>query len=559
MPTSGTRIRIGDALLTRGVLTQSELDVGLGEQRRVHRPLGEILVSLGFVTPLQMAEVMAESLGLKVRRAVDLDPDPMLTAALDPAFVRATGAFPVRVKDQVLQVVMTEPGDPEKVSAVRERFPFQLEVAMTTEDDLAALMRNFLAAQESQVMRVLGEASSKGKEGIENLPVEELAAALVIDGVRRTATDIHVEPEEKVTRLRYRIDGMLQSAENLPREVTDAVISRIKILSRLDIAERRRPQDGRMRVHVDGREVDLRVSIMPVTHGENLVLRVLDRSAGSVPLVALGFEANVQRRLGQVAARSHGLFLVTGPTGSGKTTTLYSVLGQVDAIHRNVATVEDPVEYRMPLIRQSQVEPAAGYTFGDGLRSLLRQDPDVILVGEIRDKETADMAIKASMTGHLVFSTLHTNSAVGAITRLVDLGIPAYLVEDALVGVLAQRLVRRICRFCAQPHTLNAQEREWLGEDQGTPMRGVGCEHCGDDGFAGRTVISELFLPDDEMAEAIRTGADSNTLRRMSRAAGQEDMSDDGRIKVRAGVTTVEEVQRVCSSHRLSKEIHGDV
>ena len=559
MGAPGTRLRIGDTLLARGVLTQSELDVALGEQRRVHRPLGEILVSLGFVTPVQMAEVVAESLGLVVQRAVDLNPDPMLTAALDPAFVRATGAFPVKVVSQVLHVVMTDPGDPEKVSAVRQRFPFQLEVAMTTEDDLAALMRNFLAAQESQVARILSDVEAQGRNALEAIPTEELAAAIVVDGVRRTATDIHIEPEEKVTRLRYRIDGVLQSAENLPREVTDAVISRIKILSRLDIAERRRPQDGRMRVVVDGRDVDLRVSIMPVTHGENLVLRVLDRAGGSVPLVALGFEPVVQRRLGQVAGRSHGLFLVTGPTGSGKTTTLYSILGQVDAIHRNVTTVEDPVEYRMPLVRQSQVEPAAGYTFGDGLRSLLRQDPDVILVGEIRDKETADMAIKASMTGHLVFSTLHTNSAVGAIPRLVDLGIPGYLVEDALVGVLAQRLVRRVCRFCAAPAQPDAAERDWLGEDVGTPMAGSGCEHCNQQGFAGRTVISELFLPDDDIAEAIRSGADSNTLRRMAQERGQLDMADDGRAKVRAGLTTVEEVLRVCSSHRLTKDSHGDV
>ncbi|MGK0217135.1 MAG: type II secretory ATPase GspE/PulE/Tfp pilus assembly ATPase PilB-like protein, partial [Planctomycetota bacterium] len=488
-----TRLRLGDTLVARGLLNSNELEVALGEQRRVYRPLGEILVSLGFVSPVQMAEVVAEVLGVKFEHAHDLHPDPMLTAALDSAFVRETGAFPIKVVEGTLHVVMVDPGNPELVSAVRQRFPFPLEVALVTEDDLNALTQNFLPQQEAQVTGVLTSATEQGRNS-SNFPVEDLAAAIVVDGVRLSATDIHLEPEEKVTRLRYRIDGVLQAAENLPRDVTDAVISCVKILSKLDIAERRRPQDGRMRVQVDGRDVDLRISVMPVIHGENLVMRILDRTAGAIGIESLGFEKSVHRKLAQVAVRSHGLFLVTGPTGSGKTTTLYGLLGQVDAIERNVVTVEDPVEYRMPLVRQSQVEPAAGYGFGDGLRSLLRQDPDVMLVGEIRDEETAGMAIKASMTGHLVFSTLHTNDAVGAISRLVDLGMPAYLVEDALVGVLAQRLVRRICRFCVEPYEFTEEEARWMGPDQGTPMHGAGCDHCGSQGLSGRTVISELFL-----------------------------------------------------------------
>jgi len=284
------------------------------------------------------------------------------------------------------------------------------------------------------------------------------------------------------------------------------------------------------------------------------VLRILDRSAGGVRLGALGVGLGAPTMLKRVAERPHGLFLVTGPTGSGKTTTLYAMLSEVDAVHRNVATIEDPVEYEMPLVRQSQVEPAAGFGFQAGLRALLRQDPDVILVGEIRDRETADMAIKASMTGHLVLSTLHTNDAIGAIPRLSDLGIPPYLVEDSLIGVLAQRLVRKICENCAAPYELTAEELRWMDGEVPEARRGAGCDHCDQSGLSGRTAISELFLPSDEMADALRVGADAETLRRMALETGFRTMNMDGRHKVRLGVTTVDEVQRVNRSHRLTPE-----
>ena len=553
MTESGTRIRVGDSLLARGHITEAQLDVALREQRRVHRPLGEILLSLGFVRQDSLTQVMAESYGLPFLRLDQIQPDNLLVAALDPSFVQESGAFPIKIEAGVLKVVMIDPGDPEKVSAVRQRFPYPLDISMVTPGDMTLLLRKYLATRSSPITAILTAAQTE--DGSEpSYPIEELADALIQDGVRRGATDIHVEPEEGLTRVRYRIDGVLVAGESLPRSATEALISRIKILSSLDIAERRRPQDGRMRAKVDGRQVDLRVSLMPVSFGENLVLRVLDRSAGTVPLGSLGFGTWSREQLLEISERPHGLFLVTGPTGSGKTTTLYSMLALVDAIQRNVATVEDPIEYQIPLVRQSQVEASIGYGFLEGLRALLRQDPDVILVGEIRDAETADMAIKAAMTGHLVLSTLHTNSAVGAIPRLIDLGVPAYLLEDCLAGVVGQRLVRKVCEMCAEPHEPTPAELIFLEGDIGTPRKGKGCDHCGQLGLTGRTVLHELFTPPPGFGRSLRTGANVQEILQLAKEAGFKDMAECGRKKVRAGITTMEEVLRVNAAERLETE-----
>jgi type II secretory ATPase GspE/PulE/Tfp pilus assembly ATPase PilB-like protein len=420
-------------------------------------------------------------------------------------------------------------------------------------------MRKHLPEREGQVAKVFDALAVATSSLDDDFPVENVTLAMLIDGVHRGSTDIHVEPEEKITRVRYRIDGLLQQGENLPRAVTDAVISRIKILANLDISERRRPQDGRLRVKVDDRHIDMRVSVMPTADGENVVLRILDRGHGALRLQELGISPRILAQLGKIKERPHGLFLVTGPTGSGKTTTLYSMLAEMDAVHDNIATIEDPIEYRLPLVRQSQVDPAIGFAFQEGLRSLLRQDPDVILVGEIRDKETAEMAIKASMTGHLVFSTLHTNTAIGAVPRLVDLGVDPFLVEDSLIGVLAQRLVRTVCVGCAQPVLPSPDDLIWLEGIGGSLRRGVGCQRCRGSGYSGRSAICELFLPDDGMADLLRAGNDLVALRRHALANGFVDMLSDGREKVRAGLTTVHEVERIHKSHRLSKEERADV
>ncbi len=552
------RLRIGDVLIARGFLTATHLEVALNEQRRVHRPLGEILVSLGFVRAEQVAEVLAESLGLTFVRARDVHPDPVLVSAIEPEFVTSAGAFPVALAEGTLRVLMTDPTDPQKVSQVRQRFPYPLSFQVTTEADLTLLVRKHLKDRQSQVAQLLRSRGTPSSLAAE-FPVQEVTQALIEDGIALGATDIHLEPEEKVTRVRYRVDGLLQQAENLPRTQTDAIISRLKILANLDIAERRLPQDGRIRAQVSGRSVDMRVSVMPCSHGENVVLRILDRSGGCLRLAQTGLSPHHARLLARISERPHGLLLVTGPTGSGKTTTLYGILGEVDALSRNVATIEDPVEYDLSLIRQSQIEPAAGFDFQSGLRALLRQDPDVILVGEIRDQETAAMAVKAAMTGHLVFSTLHTNSAIGAVPRLIDLGIAPYLIEDALIGVLAQRLVRKVCDGCGEPAEATPEELAWLDGDAGQLRRGTGCENCRNSGYSGRTVIAELFLPDEQAAAQLRAGDDPGRLLEMALAAGFRTMTEDGKAKVRQGITTPEEVKRVNLSHRLSPSELEDI
>ncbi|MEZ6013658.1 MAG: GspE/PulE family protein [Planctomycetota bacterium] len=544
-----TRIRIGDALIAKGLITTKQLQMALDEQRRAHRPVGEILISLGFVRSDQIAQVMAEALGIPFLRAREIDPDPVILSALDMGFVRTTQAFPIDLVGGNLRVAMVDPTDPEKVSAVRQTFPYALELCMITDGDLAQLTRRFLSSQRGEVASLMSVRETA--TDVENFPVEQVTDAILIDAVNRGATDIHVQPEETITRVRFRIDGVLQNAESLPRFASEAIISRIKIMSRLDIAERRRPQDGRLRFDADGRRVEMRVSIMPNVYGENVVLRILDRTGGAPLLIQLGLDPGLLHRLQRIAASPHGLFLVTGPTGSGKTTTLYSLLGEVDSVTRNVATIEDPVEYPMPLVRQSQTDNAVGYGFHEGLRALLRQDPDVVLVGEIRDQETAGMAIKAAMTGHLVLSTLHTNSAIGAVSRLVNLGIPGYLLVDSLIGVLAQRLVRRVCENCAEAAVVTPELEAWLGGDIGAPRQGRGCDECSGTGLLGRTMICELFLPTEAMGELLRSGAEADKLENMARASGFYSMEDDGKDRVRKGYTTMAEVNRVSRSHRI--------
>lgn len=551
--------RLGDRLIDKGRLTPAQLDVALGEQKRAHRALGEILVSLSFCTAEDILELLAEDMGLPFLREQDVQVDPLIASTLDAAFVQETQAFPYALVDGTLRLVMVSPDDPQCVARIRERFPYPLDISITSEGVIKKLIRGHLESAESVVAKIFQELQALHSNGTTDYPIEALTDAVLVDGINRGATDIHIEPEERICRVRYRVDGVLQPGENLPLEATAAVVSRVKILSSLDISERRRPQDGRLAMVVGDRQVDMRVSVMPCTYGENIVLRILDRSGGCMTLGSLGISQQCQGYLKRIIQRPHGIFLVTGPTGSGKTTTLYSMLAMIDAMERNVATVEDPVEYRMPLLRQSQIDPSIGFNFHSGLRALLRQDPDVILIGEIRDQETADMAIKASMTGHLVLSTLHTNSALGVIPRLIDIGIEPFMIEDSLIGALGQRLVRRVCESCAQLVPPTDKERAWLGGDIEFVRRGTGCDRCGGSGLVGRTVLAELFMPDDILADALRTGASIGTLKQLAEQQGFRNLEDDGRRLVSEGVTTMEEILRVNASHRLTKEERGDL
>ncbi len=553
-PSSAPRIRIGDELQRRGLLTATQLQVALGEQKRIHRPLGEIVVSLGFVRSIDTARILSEQLGLPIVGPDDIEPEELILASLDRELVRKARAFPISISAGTLTVAMVDPSDPKAIALVRGAFPYPLSIVMVTADDLETLLRRYSGGGvSSEVATII----ARGMAAEDDRRIAELAEAVITDGIRRGATDVHVQPEEFLTRIRYRIDGVLTSAESLPTEVSDAVVSRMKISARLDISERRRPQDGRIRMVVDGREVDLRMSVMPNVHGENVVLRVLDRASGVPPLEELGIDPKAAKDLSELAQRPHGLFLVTGPTGSGKTTTLYALLSRVDSIKRNVATIEDPVEYSMPLIRQSQVDSAVGYGFHEGLRALLRQDPDVILVGEIRDEVTADMAIKAAMTGHLVLATLHTTDALGAIPRLIDLGVPSYILEDTLLAVMGQRLVRQLCTRCcvdiAPEHEEYETTKRWLGGDLTGVKAAVGCSGCDGSGFLGRIALSEVFLPSPATRPQIRRaahmddgpGSTAMSLEDAALADGFRDLGEDAADKVRAGRTTLIEVLRV--------------
>ncbi|MFM8411706.1 MAG: type II secretion system ATPase GspE [Alphaproteobacteria bacterium] len=378
-------------------------------------------------------------------------------------------------------------------------------------------------------------------------PIIRLVNSLLFQAVKDRASDIHVEPFEREVSVRFRIDGMLYDVLKPPRRFHPTIVARIKIMSGLDIAERRLPQDGRLRFRVAGRDVDVRVSIVPTQFGERVVLRLLDRSGSLLSLEDLGLLGDGLETVQRLVQRSHGILLVTGPTGSGKTTTLYAALARLNSSLRNIITIEDPIEYQLHGVGQIQVNPKIDLTFASGLRSILRQDPDVIMVGEIRDAETAEIAIQAALTGHLVFSTLHTNDSFGAISRLVDMGIEPFLVSSSVVGVMAQRLVRRVCPSCRQPALATAAEERELGIPAGTPIHaaGPGCGECKGTGYRGRTGIHEILVVDDEVRALVMQRTDAAALRRLATGRGMATLRDDGAAKVRAGVTTVEEILRV--------------
>lgn len=546
------RKRLGEVLIERGLLTESQLAIALEEQKQDRRPVGELLVALGFVRPREIAQYAADGLGLKLTDIDEISPDRALIAGLDEGLVRSTQALPIERTETGLRVVMVDPSDPSRLSTLRQFFHCDVEAELVTEEDFARLVRECFNDRKKSLEILAAEAAADGEA--QGRPVEQITESILVDGIRQGATDIHLHPSENVTRLRYRMDGVLKQMGVIPRTITNAINSRIKILSSLDISERRLPQDGRIRMEVDGRQVDLRVSTMPCAYGESVVMRVLDRGSGSIPLHDLGLRPEDCEQLRAISDMAHGLFLVTGPTGSGKTTTLYSTLSHVDALNRNLATVEDPIESQLPFVRQSQVDSGIGFTFDVGLRALLRQDPDVILIGEIRDLETASMAIKASMTGHLVFSTLHTNTAIGAVSRLADMGVAPYLIEDCLIGVLGQRLVRRVCPSCVEWHAPTPEEMRFLGPGTQRVPRPVGCDRCGHTGYTGRVVIAELFRPDDATSKLIRDGANASVIAAQARLGGFVDIVEDGRRKVISGLTTIDEVLRCAGGHGASGE-----
>jgi len=551
---------LGQRLVEAGLINDTQLQSALREQQKTREYLGRILIRLGYVSEEAVAAALSAQARVKYVDLGQYSPQPEALQLVQEKFAREHHLVPLSYVGKVLVVAMANPLDIITIDEMRRMSKGPVEVVGATQSEvLEALDRAYgvgVGAAWNEVVEhslrhVMGRRGAGGTETdvAQEPPVIRLVESLVTRGIQEGATDIHVEPEERLVRNRFRVDGVLRQGPDVPKELQGAVIARLKVMANLDIAENRLPQDGRIDFQFGGRQIDIRVSTFPTIRGENLVLRILDRAKLVLGLEQLGFTPDHLTFFRRVLQSPNGIILVTGPTGSGKTTTLYSAMSYLNAEERNIITIEDPVEYEIQGIRQSQVNVKAGLTFANGLRHILRQDPDVIMVGEMRDNETVDVAIRAALTGHLVFSTLHTNDAAGAIPRLTDMGVAPFLLASALLLVVSQRLVRSICNSCKEeaepdPVLLRRLGLQADGENQLKFYHGKGCDKCGHSGYRGRIGIFELLRVGPEMTPLILEKADSGSLQRAARAQGMRTMLEDGIRKALRGGTTLEEVAR---------------
>lgn len=556
-------LRLGDLLVRGQKLTQRDLDQALVAQAEMGDLLGRVLVRLGLLSEIDVARALAEQLGVPLIGASDFPDEAFDLPGVQLEFLRAHALVPLRRKDDTLEVAMALPQDAFLVKALRLASGMRIFPRLALESELQGAIERLYAEhadeEETGDDVPFGAGGAGGdSDFVEHLkdlaseaPVIRMVNQVISRVIDLRASDIHIEPFENGLHIRYRVDGVLQDAELADGNLAAAVTSRIKLLAHLNIAERRLPQDGRIKTRVKGHELDLRVSTLPTVHGESVVMRVLDRASIQLNLEDMGFSPDTLARYQELIERPHGILLVTGPTGSGKTTTLYASLAKLDAVSLKIVTVEDPVEYQLEGVNQVQILPQIGMTFAHALRSILRQDPDIIMVGEMRDTETAQIAVQSALTGHLVLSTLHTNTAAAAIIRLEDMGVERFLITSSVNGVLAQRLVRRLCTHCRQPAVLPDGMVEKSGLARFVPPQGgtiftaQGCSHCKHTGYSGRTSIHELFAMDEVAHQAILAGADATTLHNVARKAGMITLYEDGLRKVAAGITSLEEVLRV--------------
>src|SRR5581483_9681786 len=541
-----------------------QLQLALREQQRTGGSLARILVQLGFITPEVLAEFLADQAGSSRVNLNETAIDRNVLSLVPLDVARRCVGMPVSRRNGTLTVAVADPKDVNAVDTLRQVTGLGIEVVTaperdilnclelyyTTGDILGESIDRVLEEKDRQKIQSLDEVLSRMANKDEDAPVIRAVRQIITRAVNTRASDIHFEPEERMMRVRTRIDGVLSQDVLIPKAMQSAVTTRMKILADLDLAETRVPQDGRATILVGGRQVDLRVSSLPTSHGENIVARILDPSGQILDLSTLGLRDDMAVQFREVLNKPYGVVLVTGPTGSGKTTTLYAVLKEVSTLDVSTFTLEDPIEYRMPLVRQTQVHEEAGLTFSNGLRALLRQDPDIILVGETRDTETAQLMVRAALTGHLVFSTLHTNDAAGAIPRLMDMGVDSFLLPASLLAVLAQRLVRNICPHCKEeerdPERIFARSKVPLLPGQPPRLwRGAGCSACNQSGYKGRVGIYELMTLDDRFHDPIIRRAGAPEFLRLARENGMKTMFEDGLIKASQGMTTIEELLRV--------------
>lgn len=561
-----TRKSVEQLLLERKQINEEHLTQARTVQSQTPgKSIPQILLTMNAATEAQILSAVAETCGLGFEQPERSTVDPNAFNLLQPEYIRQRLVLPLRFVDNVLIVAITDPNNVFLLDELKRKLKREIKTVVTTPADISRIVEQLTTASTSDVkvdeiikdmaeddVQVVKESASEdvmdlAKMGNES-PIIRFVNYLISDAIKQGASDIHIEPKEKSLKVRYRIDGVLFESMNPPQSMHAAIVSRLKIMANLDIAERRLPQDGRIRAMVHQRKVDLRMSTLPCANGEKVVLRILDNRSISVGLDDLGFGENELTIWKNQIDQPHGIILVTGPTGSGKTTTLYASLRQMDSNKLNISTVEDPVEYHLGSVTQTQVHAKIGMTFALALRALLRQDPDVVMLGEIRDKETAEIAVQASLTGHLVLSTLHTNDAPSSVTRLINIGVEPYLIAAAVNAILAQRLVRKICPHCKEEYTPSDEMKEFLslqGFGSEKILRGKGCDRCRQTGYTGRLGIYELLVMDDSLRDLVTSNPDVTQLRKLCRERGLVTLRTDGFTKVMKGLTTVDEILRV--------------
>lgn len=567
---SKQRLRLGELLVNRGLITEEQLEKALGTQRKSGERLGKTLINLGFISEENILQALERQLGIERVNLAEYPVDRDAALLIPAALAERHQVLPIRKEGRRLILAVSDPTNFFAVDDVRMVTGLDIETVITAEGDLQRAIANTYGVRdivERAVNKLQAEdmATASEIQTTDDAPIISIVNGLVSQAVKDRASDIHIEPLERMVRVRFRIDGVLREVVTFPKATQNAIVSRIKIMADMDIAEKRMPQDGRIKVLEHGREIDIRVSTLPTVLGEKVVMRILDRAAVVLDISSLGFSGLNLERYKKMFSQSYGMILMTGPTGSGKTTTLYSTLVEINSSEKNIITIEDPVEYMLAGVNQILVNPKSGLTFANGLRSILRQDPNIVMVGEIRDGETADIAIRAALTGHLVFSTLHTNDATGAIFRLIDMGVEPFLVASSVLGVVAQRLVRIVCPNCKEAYRPTAGSPELLfleasrenGDAPALPdtdqqelvlYRGKGCQRCNGSGYRGRMAINEVMPLSPAIQDAITHRVMNRELVRIAVEEGMLSMRQDGIMKALQGLTTVDEVMRVAYS-----------
>jgi general secretion pathway protein E len=559
---------LGEILVESFGLTREKLDEALAAQKDKGGRLGEVLIAAKAVTEADVARALGAQLDLEYLEVISVDDvDPELVKQVPINFAKQAKFIPLKRAGDFVAVAVADPLDTALLDHARMLLGCDVEPRVAQGAAIIDAINSVYDRSLNEAEQVVGEMEAQDLDAAEQVleeaqdlldsgdeaPIIRLVNSLLFRAAKERASDIHVEPMERELAVRFRIDGVLHNIIKPPKRYQNSILSRVKIMAQLNIAEKRLPQDGRIKIKLAGRDIDIRVSTIPTVHGESIVMRLLDKSATLLDLGEIGMNPTILGHMDELIRRSHGIILVTGPTGSGKTTTLYGALSRINTPEVKILTVEDPVEYQMKGINQMPISPKIGLTFASGLRSFLRQDPDIIMVGEIRDKETANIAIEASLTGHLVFSTVHTNDSAGAVTRLVEMGVEPFLVSSSLMAVMAQRLVRRVCMECREPHEPTDEEIAKLGMSRdrfralggGTTYRARGCSACGRAGYRGRTGIYELLVMDDDIRQLVLRNVDSGTIKKKAMEKGMLSLLDDGALKVAQGQTTIAEVLSV--------------